>query len=141
MPRYSKGDRVRAKATLFDGEETRDRNGLLFSEKWDADGNAEWCYGTMSFVYARRGRRCQLYRVKYDEGTVMQAEDSHLELAKDESESDEELDNEMGGNDAANSDGDTLYEEDVWGVQNWRARRTKGCRKRGRSGGGGVKYV
>jgi hypothetical protein len=54
MPRFSKGDRVRAKATLFDGgEETRDRNELLFSEKWAADKNEEWCCGTASFVYAR----------------------------------------------------------------------------------------
>ncbi len=45
----------------------------LFSEKW-ADKNGEWCYGTVSFVYARKGRHAQRYRVKYDEGTVMQAE-------------------------------------------------------------------
>jgi hypothetical protein len=57
MPQFSKGDRVRAKATIFDGgEATRDRNGLLFLEKWAADGHGEWCYGTVSFVYARRRR-------------------------------------------------------------------------------------
>jgi len=91
MPQFKKGDRVRAKATLFDGGEgTRDRNGLLFSEKWAADGHGEWCYGAVSFVYSRRGRHTQLYRVKYDEGTVMQAEDAHLELAEDEDDSDED---------------------------------------------------
>ncbi len=108
MPRFIKGDRVRAKATLFGGEETRDRNGYLFSEKWAADKNGEWCYGTVSFVYSRRGRHLQKYRVKYDEGTTMEAEDAHLELVEDEDDSDgDEVENEMGGSDAANSDGDT----------------------------------
>ena len=52
MPaKFSKGDRVRAMATVFDGgEESRDRNGLLLSEKCAADKNGEWCYGTVSFV-------------------------------------------------------------------------------------------
>jgi hypothetical protein len=111
MPQFKKGDRVRAKATLFDGEGTRDRNGLLFSEKWAADGHGEWCYGAVSFVYARRGRHAQLYRVKYDEGTVMQAEDAHLELAEDEEDSDDESDNELGGSEAENSYDETVYEE------------------------------
>jgi hypothetical protein len=35
-----------------------------------------------------------LYRVKYDEGTVMQAQDAHLELAEDEDDSDEERDSD-----------------------------------------------
>jgi hypothetical protein len=48
MPQFNKGDRVRAKATLFDGGEgTRDRNGLLFSEKWAADGHGEWFMGQL----------------------------------------------------------------------------------------------
>jgi hypothetical protein len=118
MPQFKKGDRVRAKATLFDGGEgTRDRNGLLFSEKWAADGHGEWCYGAVSFVYSRRGRHTQLYRVKYDEGTVMQAEDAHLELAEDEDDSDEESDNELGGSEAENSNDETVYEEQVGGFR------------------------
>ena len=107
-----------AKATIFDGgEATRDRNGLLFSEKWAADEHGEWCYGTVSFVYARRGRHAQLYQVKYDEGTVMQAEDVHLEVAQDEDDSDEGSDNEMGGSDAENSNDETVYEEEVGGFR------------------------
>jgi hypothetical protein len=78
MPRFKKGERVRASAKLFDGNGTRDRNDLLFSEKWLADGNGEWCYGTVSFVYVRRGRTKQKYRVKYDEGTTMEALENHL---------------------------------------------------------------
>ena len=71
MPRFKKGDRVKASAKLFDGNGGRDRNGLLYSEKWAADGHGEWCYGTVSFVYVRRGRKAQKYRVKYDEGTTI----------------------------------------------------------------------
>jgi hypothetical protein len=87
---------------------------LLFSEKWAADKNGERCYGTVSFVYARRGRHLQKYRVKYDEGTTMEAEDAHLELVEDNDESDgDESGDEMGGINAANSDGDTVaYEDD-----------------------------
>jgi hypothetical protein len=89
MARFRKGDRVRASATLFDGDGARDRNGLLFSEKWAADGHGEWCYGTVSFVYVRRGRTAQKYRVKYDEGTTMEALENHLELFVQDGDSDE----------------------------------------------------
>jgi hypothetical protein len=109
-----------AKATIFDGgEATKDRNGLLFSEKWAADEHGEWCYGTVSFVYARRGRYAQLYRVSTmrDEGTVMQAEDAHLEIAQDEDDSDEESDNEMGGSEAENSNDETVYEQEFGGFR------------------------
>ncbi len=77
MPRFKKGDRVKASAKLFDGNGGRDRNGLLFSEKWAADGNGEWCYGSVSFVYIRRCRAVQKYRVKYDEGTTMEVLENH----------------------------------------------------------------
>ncbi len=46
---------------------------------------------------ARRGRHVQKYRVKYDEGTIMEAEDAHLELIEDDDDSGgEESGNEMG---------------------------------------------
>ncbi len=62
--------------------------------------------------------------MKYDEGTMMQAEDSHLELVENEIESGKESDSEMEDSDAPNSDGNTLYEErQCSGVKNWRARR------------------
>ena len=92
---------------LFD-EGTRDRNGLLFSEKWAADGHGEWCYGTVSFVYVRRGRQIQKYRVKYDEGTSMEALEEHLEIVVGEEDSDGSDDvNEMGGSQCEDSDGST----------------------------------
>ncbi len=59
-----------------------------------------------------------MYRVKYDEGTVMQAEDAHLEMAEDDS--DAESDNEMGGNEAENSNDETVYEEEVGGFSSGR---------------------
>ncbi len=66
MPKYSKGDRVKVRTTRFDNE-TRDRNGLSFSEKWAADGNGEWCFEVVAHVYAVKGRRVQTYRIKYDD--------------------------------------------------------------------------
>lgn len=113
MTRFDKGDRVRAKANLFD-EGTRDRNGLLFSEKWAADGHGEWCYGTVSFVYVRRGRQMQKYRVKYDEGTCMEALEEHLEIVVGEEDSDGSDDvNEMGGSQCEDSDGSTVEPERI----------------------------
>ncbi len=99
----------------------RDRNGQLFSEKWAADKNGEWCYGTVTFVHAKKGRHVQRYRVKYDEGAVMQAEDAHLEHVHDESDSEESAsDNEFGGSNAPNSQSDadtTAYGEEIVGFR------------------------
>ena len=109
MPTFAKGDRVRAKATLFD-EGTADRNGLLFSQKWAADGHGEWCYGSVSWIYCRRGRQVQRYRVKYDEGTTQEALEEHLELVVGEEDSDSESSegNEMGGSQDYDSESSTL---------------------------------
>ena len=114
MPKFAKGDRVRAKATLFD-EGTADRNGLLFSQKWAADGHGEWCYGTVSWIYVRRGRQVQKYRVKYDEGTTQEALEEHLEVVIGEEDSDSGSDggNEMGGSQCNDSDGSTIDGERV----------------------------
>ncbi len=68
-PKFNKGDRVRLKATLFDNGK-RDRNGLLFSEKWLADGNGEWCYGDVTHVYVKKGRQPQKYRIYERSGHV-----------------------------------------------------------------------
>ena len=119
MPKFAKGDRVRAKATLFD-EGTADRNGLLFSQKWAADGHGEWCYGTVSWIYVRRGRQVQKYRVKYDEGTTQEALEEHLEVVIGEEDSDSGSDggNEMGGSQGNDSDGSTIEGERVMDVIN-----------------------
>ena len=100
---------MRAKATLFD-EGTADRNGLLFSQKWAADGHGEWCYGSVSWIYCRRGRQVQRYRVKYDEGTTQEALEEHLELVvgDEESDSGSSEGNEMGGSQDYDSESSTL---------------------------------
>ena len=130
MPRFKKGDRVKASAKLFDSNETRDRNGLLFSEKWAADGNGEWCYGSVSFVYKKRGRTVQKYRVKYDEGTTMEALENHLEPYDNDGDSDEgsESGNEMAGSQGSESDGSTVEPERV--MHNTRRGQICGVRKR-----------
>jgi hypothetical protein len=79
MTKFNKGDFVRVHAKKFDGE--RDEEGRLFSEKWEQDGNGEWCYGTASHVYRKKGRQPQNYRIKYDEGTAMQCTEEHIETA------------------------------------------------------------
>jgi hypothetical protein len=113
MPKFGKNDRVRAKATLFD-EGTADRNGVLFSQKWAADGHGEWCYGTISWIYVRRGRQAQRYRVKYDERTTQKALEDHFKLVvgEEDSESSDEG-NEMGGSQCDDSDGSTIEGERV----------------------------
>jgi hypothetical protein len=104
MPKYSKGDRVKVKATRFDNE-TRDRNGLSFSEKWAADGNGEWCFGAVVHVYAVKGRKVQTYRIKYDDGSSMISSEDHVEDATGEIDSED------------NSDGDNEMTWDVGMVQ------------------------
>ncbi len=66
-PQFSKGQRVKVAATKFDNE-NRDNEGMNFSERWLADGNGVWCYGTISRVYVKKGRNPQRYSVKYDTG-------------------------------------------------------------------------
>ena len=59
----------------------RDEEGRLFSEKWEQDGNGEWCYGSITHVYSKKGRQPQNYRIKYDEGSVMQCIEDQIETA------------------------------------------------------------
>ena len=54
MSKFAKNNQVRVRATKFDGEGDRDELGLTFSEKWLRDGNGEWCYGKISFVYKKK---------------------------------------------------------------------------------------
>ena len=105
-PTFNKGDRVKLKATLFDNGK-RDRNGLLFSEDWLAKGNGEWCYGTVSFVYVKKGRQAQKYRVKYDGGQTMTSLEDQMEVAGLEEENSDESSavDELEGSDYEASDG------------------------------------
>ena len=88
-PKFSKGERVRVLATKFDNEK-RDNAGMNFSERWLADGNGTWCYGTISRVYVKKGRMPQKYSIKYDIGGTMACEEQHIENpGMEETDSDE----------------------------------------------------
>ncbi len=90
MPtKYVKGDEVRVHATKFDGEGERDELGLKWSEKWLRDGHGEWCYGKISFVFKKKTRMPQKYRIKYHEGTVMESPEADIEMAPVEEAEDE----------------------------------------------------
>ena len=83
MTKFAKGDQVRVRATKFDGAGERDELGLTFSEKWLRDGNGEWCYGEISFVYKKKSRQPQKYRILYNEGTSMESLEGDIEMAPD----------------------------------------------------------
>ena len=83
-PRYSVGDRVRCLAHRFN-EDTPDRNGLCFADRHRNEGNGEFGYGVIKWVYSSRGRAIQKYRVLYDgDRTQLQSCESHLELVQED---------------------------------------------------------
>ena len=73
-------------ATQFDGEGEKDDLGLTFSQKWLRDGNGEWCYGKISFVFKKRSRQPQKYRILYHEGTTMESLEKDIQMAPDNDE-------------------------------------------------------
>ena len=82
MTKFKKGDLIRVHAKHFNASDggTND-NGLTFQENWERDGNGEWCHGRVSFVYRKKAREAQKYRVLYDEGTTMEILEAHMEAA------------------------------------------------------------
>ena len=75
----SVSDRVKSSAVLYD-HATEDENGLTFSQRQLAKGLGAFCYGAVTFVYSQRGRAVQKYRVRWDDGSLSQVEEQHLEL-------------------------------------------------------------
>ena len=75
---FEKGGRVQSKSNLFD-KGTEDENGLTFSQRQLSLGNGEYCFGNITWKFARRGRNVQRYRVKWDDGSITQVETSHIE--------------------------------------------------------------
>ena len=110
-PKFSKGERVRVEATKFDNDK-RDNAGMNFSERWLADGNGTWCYGTISRVYVKKGRMPQQYSVKYDIGGTMACEEQHIESAGIE-ETDSEDNDEGQEVDEDNDEDEDKDEEEV----------------------------
>jgi hypothetical protein len=76
---------VKVLATEFDNE-SRDRAGMNFSERWAAYGNDLWCYGTISRVYVKKGRLLQKYSIKYDGGQTMTSVEETIEPANEDDE-------------------------------------------------------
>ena len=70
--KFKKDDLVRVHATRFNAPNGgKNANGLTFSENWEKEGNGEWCYGRVTFVYKKKSRQPQKYRIHYNEGTTM----------------------------------------------------------------------
>jgi hypothetical protein len=86
-PKFRKKDRVKVLATRFDKEEVEEGE-RKFSEKWAADGNGIWCYGTITHVYVKKRRQAQEYMIRYDNAESMRGVEEHIETAQDEGESD-----------------------------------------------------
>ncbi len=61
------------------------------------DGNGVWCYGKISFVFKKRSRQTQKYRIKYHEGTVMECLEADIEMAPEEEEAPDETSSEEVG--------------------------------------------
>ena len=78
MP-FSVSDRVKSSAVLYD-QGTEVENGLTFSQRQLGKGLGAFCFGIVSFVYRKKGREVQRYRVKWDDGSISQVEHQHLEL-------------------------------------------------------------
>ncbi len=76
-PKFAKTDRVKLYATRFDKEELEEGE-QKFSEKWAADGNGIWCYGTVTRVYVKKGRKAQEYMIRYDNGESMKGIEEHM---------------------------------------------------------------
>ena len=113
-PQFAKGDRVRAYATRFDKKEEDLESGeQLFSAKWAADGNGIWCYGVVSRVYVRKGRKAQEYMIKYDNGESMRGIEEHLELAEDDGESEIASEEAKDNMDRDSDEASTDYELDA----------------------------
>ena len=92
MTKFVKGDQVRVHGTKFNG--IVDELGLSFSDRWARDGNGEWCYGKISFVYKKIGRQPQKYRILYHDGTSMPGIEADIERAPESDIASSSIDSE-----------------------------------------------
>ena len=92
MTKFVKGDQVRVHGTKFDG--IIDELGLSFSQRWARDGNGEWCYGKISYVYKKIGRQPQKYRILYHDGTSMPGVEADIERAPESDIASSSIDSE-----------------------------------------------
>ena len=111
-PKFAKGDRVRVYATRFDNDEVEEGE-QKFSEKWAADGNGIWCYGSVSRVYVKKVRKAQEYMIRYDNGESMRGVEEHLVPAQDDGESEAASEEERDNMDRDSDNASTDMEEDA----------------------------
>jgi hypothetical protein len=94
MTKFKKDDLVRVHATRFNAPDgKKDKNGRTFAEDWEKKGHGEWCHGRVTFVYKKKSRQPQKYRILYDEGTVMESLEEHMEATAEGDSDDEEEQN------------------------------------------------
>jgi len=110
-PKFAKTDRVRVYATRFDKEEVEEGE-QKFSEKWAADGNGIWCYGTIMRVYVKKSRQSQEYMIRHDNGESMRGMKEHIEMAREDGESDNDSEEAKDNMDRDSDDASTDMELD-----------------------------
>ena len=111
MTKFVKGDQIRVLATRFNG--ITDELGLSFSDRWARDGNGEWCYGKISFVYKKIGRQPQKYRILYHDGTSMPGIEADIERAPESDIASSDSGSEEGTElNVEDREEDSSYEED-----------------------------
>ena len=77
QPTFAKNDRIKSLANLYD-EGTIDEHGLLFSQRWQAQGNGAYCHGRVTRVLKKKPREPQTYKVRWDDKSTSVAEHQHL---------------------------------------------------------------
>ena len=86
---FEKGDRVQSLSNLYD-KGTEDANGNVFSQRQLALGLGAYCFGVITWKFARRSREKQRYRVKWDDGSITQVELGHLEPVSVDADNDDD---------------------------------------------------
>jgi hypothetical protein len=103
--KYSKGQHVRVRATVFDSEEGKDAQGRTFSEKWLHDGHGTFCGGIITRVLVKKRPKPQTYKIKWDDGSVMNCEEQHIDqVVEEDSEEDNVVQQDNEGAADTNSD-------------------------------------
>ena len=100
QPTFAKSDRIKSLANLYD-EGTIDEHGLLFSQRWQAEGNGAYCHGRVTIrVLKKKPREPQMYKVRWDDKSTSVAEHQHLITECGGDDSDEVPDEEDRTDDA-----------------------------------------
>jgi len=116
QPTFDKNDRIKSLANLYD-EGTIDEHGLLFSQRWQAQGNGAFCHGKVTRVLKKKSRETQKYKIRWDDKSTSVAEHQHLVTECGVDDSDEAPDEEDRTDDAhITIENDDYATEDEGGV-------------------------